>query len=67
MNIDKYVTQDSNSFFIDADAWNKENDLPIEAGDLLRFNFNERKYIGKAVPAFEGDSFFELQIVKELN
>lgn len=65
MNIEKYITKINNSYFLDTDAYNAECDIPIEDGDLFRFNMDSKRYIGKVEAKFEGDGLFELLIVGE--
>jgi len=63
MNIEKYISKINDSYFLDTDTLNTESDIPVENGDILRFNADGKRYIGKAVEKYSGDGLFELIVI----
>lgn len=63
MNIENHISKIDNSYYLDTDAYNTESDIPVENGDIFRFDMDGKRYIGKAVEKFKGDGLFELLII----
>lgn len=63
MKIEKYVSKINDTYFLDTDAYNSENDIPIENGDIFRFDADGKRYIGKAIEKYSGDGLFELLVI----
>jgi hypothetical protein len=46
LNIDKFVIHENNRFFLDLEEWKNDTDISIEDGDMIRFSFENKKYVG---------------------
>lgn len=67
LNIDKFLIKENDRFFLDLEEWKNDTDISIEDGDMIRFSFENKKYIGtvKKIGSLQ-ESLFEFINVKEV-
>jgi hypothetical protein len=67
LGIDKFIINDGSKFYIDVENWKCENDLSLDDGDMIKFNYENKKYIAKIINIGNSNSsILELSILKEL-
>ena len=49
LNYSLYIVEDSGVFYFDVDEYNLKSDIPIENGDIIKFNYDGRKYTAKVI------------------
>lgn len=64
LNIEKFITKDGSKFYLDLEEFKNQNEIEIENGDIFKFNYEQKKYIGKIIDG--KNSVVEVSIVKEL-
>lgn len=64
LNIEKFITKDGSRYYLDLEEWSQETNMEIESGDLVKFTYEEKRYIGKIVDG--KNSVVEVSIVKEI-
>ncbi|NBO98730.1 MAG: hypothetical protein EBU90_01200 [Proteobacteria bacterium] len=66
-NIDKFVIKENGRFFLDLEEWKNDTDISIEDGDMIKFSFESKRYIGtvKKIGSAQ-ESLFEFCNVKEI-
>jgi hypothetical protein len=48
--IDSFIIKENNIFYFDSDSYNQVNeDIKMENGDIIKFNYENQKYMGKLV------------------
>jgi hypothetical protein len=65
LNVDKYITKEGNRFFIDVEGWRNGLEVGIEEGDVIRFKYDDIKYMGRVVKFGSESDLFELINVRE--
>jgi hypothetical protein len=67
LNIDKFVIKENGRFFLDLEEWKNDTDISVEDGDMIRFSFENKKYIGtiRKIGSLK-ESLFEFINVKEV-
>jgi hypothetical protein len=55
--IDSFIIKENNIFYFDSESYNQVNeDIKMENGDIIKFNYDNQKYIGKLVEfSFKND------------
>jgi hypothetical protein len=65
--IEKYITKDGSKFYLDLGEWREGNDIPIDNGDIIKFSYENKKYIGKIfVNNTNNFDTVEINITKEM-
>jgi hypothetical protein len=49
LKIDSFITKEGNIFYVDLDGYNEQADVKFGDGDMVRFVFDDIKYIGTIV------------------
>ena len=49
LNYSLYIVEDSGVFYFDVDEYNLKSDIPIENGDIIKFNYDSIKYTAKVI------------------
>ena len=66
-NIYKFVIKENGRFFLDLEEWKNDSDISIEDGDMIKFLFENKRYIGtvKKIGSLQ-ESLFEFCNLKEI-
>jgi len=65
LNLNIFITEEEGTFYFDADEYNSKTDIPLEDGDLIKFNRNGKKYFAKVVNiGTKKNYFYVLEILK---
>lgn len=63
INLNLFITEDSGTFYFDAEEYNSKTDIQVEEGDLIKFTRNNKKYIAKTIAmSNKKNDFFILEI-----
>lgn len=63
MKIDSFISKENNIFYLDIESYNEDNnDIPFERGDVIKFNYNNQKYIGKLVEICLKNGLMKIQL-----
>lgn len=48
--IDSFIVKENNIFYFDSETYNQlSEDIKMENGDIIKFSYDDQKYIGKLV------------------
>jgi hypothetical protein len=64
--VDDYVTKEGDRFYVDTEEWKKGPETGIEEGDVIKFNFEDKRYIAKVIKFGNEPGLFELINVREV-
>jgi hypothetical protein len=66
LKIDKYIFKEGSRFFVDIAEWKNGLEVGIEEGDIIKYNFEGKRYTAKVVNFSKETDIFELINVKEV-
>jgi hypothetical protein len=49
LKLDSFITKEDRIFYVDLDGYNEQTDVKFGDGDMVRFVFDDVKYIGTIV------------------
>jgi len=66
IGIEKFITKDGANFYLDLVEWGEVNDIVLSNGDIIKFSYDDKKYIGKVIINPNNFGICEVNIQKEL-
>ena len=66
VKIDDFIIKENDRFFVDFEEWKNGNGVSFEDGDLIRFTFDNVKYIGTLVKQGKEENIFEIKKIREV-
>lgn len=66
LKLDEFVVKENDKFFIDFQEYKNKDGISYEDGDMIKFTFDNIKYIGTLFKMNNDESFFEIKKIKEL-
>ena len=65
LNFSPFIVKDNDIFYFDVEEYNSKSDMPIESGDMIRFEYEGERHLAKVVSiGSEKNIFFILEIIK---
>jgi hypothetical protein len=49
LNYSLYIVEDNGTFYFDVDEYNSKSDIKVESGDVIKFTYEGKKYMGKVL------------------
>ena len=65
ISIDEFLIKENGEFLVDLEEW-KNGDVSFEDGDMVRFKYEGKKYIGTLSKVGKEENLFKLVKVREL-
>ena len=66
INIDDFLVKENGTFIADLEEWKNGDGISFEDGDMVRFKYEDKKYIGTLNKIGKEEYIFELIKVKEV-
>ena len=65
INIEPFIVKDGNNFYVDLELYHQSNkDIFIEEGDMLKFNYEGKRYIANVLNTGSGKhGIFQMKIL----
>jgi hypothetical protein len=66
LNFTPFIVKENDVFYFDVEEYNSKSDVPIEETDLIRFQYEGKRYFAKVISVNgKKNDFFKLEILKE--
>lgn len=63
--IESFIIKENNNFYFDFEAYNDLNsDIILECGDVIKFTYNNQKYIGKLIQSFSKNGLLVINLIQ---
>jgi len=68
LKIDSFITKEDRIFYVDLDGYNEQTDVKFGDGDMVRFVFDDVKYIGTIVNNGGGKlGIYQIEKIKKIS
>jgi hypothetical protein len=66
LNYNLFIVKDKDVFYFDVEEYNNKSDIKIENGDIIKFTYENEKYIARVSNiGTEKNKFYILEILKK--
>lgn len=66
LNYSLYIVEDNGVFYFDVEEYNTKSDIPVEQGDIIKFTYDGKKYMGKVINiSSRKNQFYILHILND--
>jgi hypothetical protein len=68
LKLDSFITKEDRIFYVDLDGYNEQTDVKFGDGDMVRFVFDDVKYIGTIVNNGGGKlGIYQIEKIKKIS
>lgn len=67
IKIDRFIIKENNKFYFDSDSYNEiYSDIPVEDGDVIKYNIEGENYIGKLYEISFKSGLMEIKNIEKI-